>query len=287
MLTFLQATAASESTAAALDKVQNLIQQLTDWGISTGKQIISAIIIFLIGRLLISIVNKLVAKLLARRHVDAGVQTFVKSFVNIMLTILLIVAIISKLGVDTTSFAALLASAGVAIGMALSGNLQNFAGGLIILLLRPFKVGDFIECQGVSGTVKEIQIFHTILTSPDNKVIYVPNGSLSSGTVINYSREATRRVDWTFCVEYGEDYEKVENVINKLIAADERILDTPAPFVNLIALADSSVNVVVRVWVKSENYWDVFFQMNKSVYATFNKEGINFPFPQLTIHQAK
>lgn len=287
MLTLLQAAAASEGTAAALDKVQNLIQQLTNWGISTGKQIISAIIIFLIGRLLISIVNKLVAKLLARRHVDAGVQTFVKSFVNIMLTILLIVAIISKLGVDTTSFAALLASAGVAIGMALSGNLQNFAGGLIILLLRPFKVGDFIECQGVSGTVKEIQIFHTILTSPDNKVIYVPNGSLSSGTVINYSREATRRVDWTFTVEYGEDYEKVENVINKLIAADERILDTPAPFVNLIALADSSVNVVVRVWVKSENYWDVFFSMNKAVYATFNKEGINFPFPQLTIHQAK
>lgn len=287
MLTLLQAAAASEGTAAALDKVQNLIQQLTNWGISTGKQIIAALLIFLIGRLLISIINKLVAKLLARRHVDAGVQTFVKSFVNIMLTILLIVAIISKLGVDTTSFAALLASAGVAIGMALSGNLQNFAGGLIILLLRPFKVGDFIECQGVSGTVKEIQIFHTILTSPDNKVIYVPNGSLSSGTVINYSREATRRVDWTFTVEYGEDYEKVENVINKLIAADERILDTPAPFVNLIALADSSVNVVVRVWVKSENYWDVFFQMNKSVYATFNKEGINFPFPQLTIHQAK
>ena len=287
MLTLLQAAAASEGTAAALDKVQNLIQQLTNWGISTGKQIIAALLIFLIGRLLISIINKLVAKLLARRHVDAGVQTFVKSFVNIMLTILLIVAIISKLGVDTTSFAALLASAGVAIGMALSGNLQNFAGGLIILLLRPFKVGDFIECQGVSGTVKEIQIFHTILTSPDNKVIYVPNGSLSSGTVINYSREATRRVDWTFTVEYGEDYEKVENVINKLIAADERILDTPAPFVNLIALADSSVNVVVRVWVKSEDYWDVFFQMNKSVYATFNKEGINFPFPQLTIHQAK
>lgn len=287
MLTLLQAAAASEGTAAALDKVQNLIQQLTNWGISTGKQIIAALLIFLIGRLLISLINKLVAKVLARRHVDAGVQTFVKSFVNIMLTILLIVAIISKLGVDTTSFAALLASAGVAIGMALSGNLQNFAGGLIILLLRPFKVGDFIECQGVSGTVKEIQIFHTILTSPDNKVIYVPNGSLSSGTVINYSREATRRVDWTFTVEYGEDYEKVENVINKLIAADERILNTPAPFVNLIALADSSVNVVVRVWVKSENYWDVFFQMNKSVYATFNKEGINFPFPQLTIHQAK
>ncbi|MBQ5818860.1 MAG: mechanosensitive ion channel [Bacteroides sp.] len=287
MLTFLQTTAAPEGTAATLDKVQELIQQLTNWGISTGKQIIAALIIFLVGRLLISLINKLVAKVLARKHVDAGVQTFVKSFVNIMLTILLIVAIISKLGVDTTSFAALLASAGVAVGMALSGNLQNFAGGLIILLFRPFKVGDFIECQGVSGTVKEIQIFHTILTSGDNKVIYIPNGGLSSGTVINYSREETRRVDWTFTVEYGEDFDKVESVINRLIEADERILNTPAPFVNLIALADSSVNVVVRVWVKSENYWDVFFSMNKAVYATFNKEGINFPFPQLTIHQAK
>ncbi len=287
MLTFLQTTAAPEGTAATLDKVQELIQQLTNWGISTGKQIIAALIIFLVGRLLISLINKLVAKVLARKHVDAGVQTFVKSFVNIMLTILLIVAIISKLGVDTTSFAALLASAGVAVGMALSGNLQNFAGGLIILLFRPFKVGDFIECQGVSGTVKEIQIFHTILTSGDNKVIYIPNGGLSSGTVINYSREETRRVDWTFTVEYGEDFDKVESVINRLIEADERILNTPAPFINLIALADSSVNVVVRVWVKSENYWDVFFSMNKAVYATFNKEGINFPFPQLTIHQAK
>ena len=287
MFTFLQTAATAEGSVAALDKVQELIQQLTNWGISTGKQIIAALIIFLVGRLLISLVNKLVAKLLSRRHVDAGVQSFVKSFVNILLTILLIVAIISKLGVDTTSFAALLASAGVAVGMALSGNLQNFAGGLIILLFRPFKVGDFIECQGVSGAVKEIQIFHTILTSPDNKVIYVPNGGLSSGNIINYSREATRRVDWTFTFEYGEDYNKVESVINRLIAADERILNTPASFVNLIALADSSVNVVVRVWVKSEDYWDVFFSMNKAVYATFNKEGINFPFPQITIHQAK
>lgn len=287
MFTFLQTAATAEGSVAALDKVQELIQQLTNWGISTGKQIIAALIIFLVGRLLISLVNKLVAKLLSRRHVDAGVQSFVKSFVNILLTILLIVAIISKLGVDTTSFAALLASAGVAVGMALSGNLQNFAGGLIILLFRPFKVGDFIECQGVSGAVKEIQIFHTILTSLDNKVIYVPNGGLSSGNIINYSREATRRVDWTFTFEYGEDYNKVESVINRLIAADERILNTPEPFVNLIALADSSVNVVVRVWVKSEDYWDVFFSMNKAVYATFNKEGINFPFPQITIHQAK
>ena len=284
MFTFLQTAATAEGSVAALDKVQELIQQLTNWGISTGKQIIAALIIFLVGRLLISLVNKLVAKLLSRRHVDAGVQSFVKSFVNILLTILLIVAIISKLGVDTTSFAALLASAGVAVGMALSGNLQNFAGGLIILLFRPFKVGDFIECQGVSGAVKEIQIFHTILTSPDNKVIYVPNGGLSSGNIINYSREATRRVDWTFTFEYGEDYNKVESVINRLIAADERILNTPAPFVNLIALADSSVNVVVRVWVKSEDYWDVNFDVIESVKKAFDEKGIEIPYPQLDVH---
>ena len=284
MFTFLQTAATAEGSVAALDKVQELIQQLTNWGISTGKQIIAALIIFLVGRLLISLVNKLVAKLLSRRHVDAGVQSFVKSFVNILLTILLIVAIISKLGVDTTSFAALLASAGVAVGMALSGNLQNFAGGLIILLFRPFRVGDFIECQGVSGAVKEIQIFHTILTSPDNKVIYVPNGGLSSGNIINYSREATRRVDWTFTFEYGEDYNKVESVINRLIAADERILNTPAPFVNLIALADSSVNVVVRVWVKSENYWTVNYDVLEAVKAAFDREGIEIPFNQLDVH---
>ena len=152
----------------------------------------------------------MLARLLAKRHVDASIQSFVKSLVNILLTILLIIAVIGKLGVETTSFAALLASAGVAIGMALSGNLQNFAGGLIVLLFRPFKVGDWIESQGVSGTVREIQIFHTILTTADNKVIYIPNGALSSGTVTNYSREDTRRVDWVIGVEYGENYDKVE-----------------------------------------------------------------------------
>lgn len=177
-------------------KLQIFLQQLIDWGVNAGGRIIGAIIIFVVGRFLISLLRKMLARLLAKRHVDASIQSFVKSLVNILLTILLIIAVIGKLGVETTSFAALLASAGVAIGMALSGNLQNFAGGLIVLLFRPFKVGDWIESQGVSGTVREIQIFHTILTTADNKVIYIPNGALSSGTVTNYSREDTRRVDW-------------------------------------------------------------------------------------------
>ena len=193
LLSLFMAAFAAQVADDGFSKLQIFLQQLIDWGVNAGGRIIGAIIIFVVGRFLISLLRKMLARLLAKRHVDASIQSFVKSLVNILLTILLIIAVIGKLGVETTSFAALLASAGVAIGMALSGNLQNFAGGLIVLLFRPFKVGDWIESQGVSGTVREIQIFHTILTTADNKVIYIPNGALSSGTVTNYSREDTRR----------------------------------------------------------------------------------------------
>lgn len=207
LLSLFMAAFAAQVADDGFSKLQIFLQQLIDWGVNAGGRIIGAIIIFVVGRFLISLLRKMLARLLAKRHVDASIQSFVKSLVNILLTILLIIAVIGKLGVETTSFAALLASAGVAIGMALSGNLQNFAGGLIVLLFRPFKVGDWIESQGVSGTVREIQIFHTILTTADNKVIYIPNGALSSGTVTNYSREDTRRVDWVIGVEYGESRE--------------------------------------------------------------------------------
>ena len=173
------------SKADGLDKLQLFLQQLIEWGVNAGGRLLGAILIFVVGRFIISFLNRLVAKIMVRRHFDPSVQSFVRSLVNILLTILLIIAVVSKLGVETTSFAALLASAGVAVGMALSGNLQNFAGGLIVLLLRPYKVGDLIESQGVIGTVNEIQIFHTILVTADNRVIYIPNGSLSSSTVID------------------------------------------------------------------------------------------------------
>ena len=254
--------------------------------VTLGVTLLKALLVFIVGRLVISLLNRLVRKILSRRNIDPSVKTFVGSLVNVLLIVLLAVSIVAILGIETTSFAALLASAGVAVGMALSGNLSNFAGGLIILLFKPFKVGDYIEGQGESGTVREIQIFHTILTTPDNKVVYIPNGALSGGAITNYSREPLRRVDWTFGVDYGEDYQKVKGVITSIIARDARILQEPAPFIALHALADSSVNVVVRVWVASADYWDVYFDINQAVYETFNREGIDFPVPQLTVHQA-
>ena len=181
----------------------------------------------------------------------------------------------------------LLASVGVAVGMALSGNLSNFAGGVIILVFRPYKVGDYIEAStGASGTVTDIQIFHTVLTTPDNKVIFAPNGAMSSAVVTNYSRKETRRLDFTFGVEYGTDFQQARTILMEIINQDTRILKDPTPFVEIGALADSSVNITVRVWVNASDYWAVNFDMNKNVYATFNEKGISFPFPQLTVHQA-
>ena len=261
------------------------LEKLIDFSIDAGKDILIAVLIYVIGRFIIKYINKLVAKIMEKRKLETSVQTFLRSLLNILLNLILAFAIIGKLGVETTSFAALLASAGVAVGMALSGNLQNFAGGLIVLLFKPYKVGDWIESQGVSGTVKEIQIFHTILTTADNKVIYVPNGAMSSGVVTNYSNQVTRRVEWIVGIDYGEDYDKVQEVVYEILAADKRILNEPAPFVALHALDASSVNVVARVWVNSSDYWGVYFDINKAIYETFNEKGINFPFPQLTVHQ--
>lgn len=268
--------------SAQLDTV---IGKLIDLGVDLGGRILGALIIFIIGKFLISWTNKLFAKLLIKRKVDTGVQTFLKSMVSLLLYVMLGLAVIGKLGIELTGFAALLASAGVAIGMALSGNLQNFAGGIIILIFRPYKVGDYIEAStGASGTVQEIQIFHTVLVTGDNKVVYAPNGAMSNAVVTNYSHKEVRRVDFSFGVEYGTDFDRVQAVLNGIIAADNRILSTPAPFIELGQLADSSVNITVRVWTKASDYWGVFFDMNKTVYATFNKEGIEFPFPQLTVH---
>ena len=263
-----------------------IIDKLVELSISAGKNILMAVVVYVVGRFLISLIQKLLANMLSRRKVEISIQTFLKSLVSILLNVLLIISVVGALGVSTTSFAALLASAGVAIGMALSGNLQNFAGGLIILFFKPYKVGDWIEAQGTSGSVTAIQIMHTIVTTADNKVVYIPNGAMSSGVITNYSRMETRRVDWTVGVDYGEDIDKVKRIVEGLIAADSRILQTPAPVIALQALDASSVNVTIRVWVPNAEYWNVYFEMNKKIYDEFNKQGIDFPFPQLTIHQA-
>ncbi|MDR0938913.1 MAG: mechanosensitive ion channel [Mediterranea sp.] len=299
MSLLLQAIQASEAVQASaddllregvgnsqgLDKFTLFSRELLDLAIRGGERILIALVVFVVGRFIISLIKKLVARMMDRREVEPGIKSFVKSLVSITLSILLIISVVGALGIETTSFAALLASAGVAIGVALSGNLQNFAGGLIILLFKPYKVGDWIESQDMAGTVKEIQIFHTILTTADNKVIYIPNGSVSSGVVVNYSNQLTRRVEWIVGIDYGEDFDKVRQVVTDILEADERVLRNPAPFVALHALDASSVNVVARVWVKSADYWNVYFDVNRTIYATFNEKGINFPFPQLTVHQ--
>ncbi len=266
------------------EKVWN---NLLDKGTDLGLTLIKAAVVFIVGRFVVNLLNKLVRRLMERRNVELSVKTFVMSLVNILLMILLIVSVVGTLGIETTSFAALLASAGVAVGMALSGNLSNFAGGLIILVFKPYKVGDYIEAQGVGGTVKAIQIFHTVLSTVDNKLIYIPNGAMSSDVVVNFSTSEKRRIEWVFGVDYGSDYAKVKKTLEDVLAKEKRILMEPAaPFIGLKELADSSVNFVVRAWVNNGDYWNVFFDINKEVYETFNQAGIEFPFPQVTVHQA-
>lgn len=277
-MTFLQVDTVS--------KIEKLTETLFEHGANMGLAIIKALIIFVVGRLLISLINKVVKRILTARNVEPSVNSFVRSLVNVVLLVLLLISVVGALGVQTTSFAALLASAGVAIGMALSGNLSNFAGGLIILIFKPFKVGDYITAQNTGGTVTEIQIFHTILNTPDNIRVYIPNGALSSSVVSNFNVDK-RRIEWTFGVDYGVDYEKVKKIIENILAKDTRILPDPAPFTALNKLDASSVNVVVRVWVNASDYWGVYFDINKNVYDTFNAEGIDFPFPQMTVHQAR
>jgi len=249
-----------------------------------GIKIIVALIVLIIGRWCIKLVKRWMANGLMSKHGDATLHKFFSNLVSVVLNFILIIFIISILGVNTSSLVALLASAGLAIGMALSGTLQNFAGGVIIILFRPFKVGDFISAQGQEGVVKEIQIFNTIVLSTDNKVIHIPNGILSTGVMTIFTKEDTRRVDWTVSISYGDDYDKAKAVLLKICNEDPLILKTPEPFVEIGCLNTSSVDLRLRVWVKSTDYWKVFFGMNEKVYKALPKEGLHFPFPQLDVH---
>lgn len=262
-----------------------VVSQLVTWSLDAGRHILIALVVYVVGHYLIKLLNYLLARFLERRKVEISVQTFAKSFVSIVLQVLLIVTVVSALGVNTTSFAALLASFGVAIGMALSGNLQNFAGGIVILFLKPYKVGDWIEAQGMAGTVQSIQIFHTVLQTADGKIIHVPNGAMSSGTITNYTLTPTRRADWTIGIEYGEDVEKARKVVLEILTSDSRVLTDPAPVVLLGELNSSSVDMTIRCWTSNADYWNVMFETREKIYNRFNEQGIGFPFPQVTIHQ--
>jgi len=249
-----------------------------------GPKLIGAIVALVIGLWLIGWALKLANRAMTKASVDASLKPFLISLIGGLLKVMLAISVMSMLGIAMTSFIAILGAAGLAVGMALSGTLQNFAGGVIILLFKPFKVGDFIEAQGYAGVVKEIQIFITILTTGDNKTIIIPNGGLSNGAMINYSTQSTRRVDWVFGIGYGDDVKKAKAIINEILEADTRVLKDPAVFIALSAMADSSINLTVRVWVNAPDYWGVFFDTNEKVYNDFNDGGINIPFPQMDVH---
>ena len=279
------AETASELTGMTPEGIK---QAVTAFALSFAVKLIKVLLIWFVGRWVLKRVVKLLKRIMEKHVENVSVRSFIVSIIDVVVMIMLILMIIGVLGIDTSSFIAIFASAGVAIGMALSGTLQNFAGGVMILLFRPFKVGDFIEAQGVAGTVKEIQIFNTIVHTGDNKVILLPNGPVSTGIINNYSRAPLRRVDFTFSISYGDDFNKAKNVLLALVAEDERVLNEPAaPFVELGALAASSIDLTVRLWCKQEDYWKIKFDLNRKVYETVPKHGLNFPYQTLTVNVTK
>jgi small conductance mechanosensitive channel len=223
-------------------------------------------------------------KTMERSNIDISLRKFLSSLFGIILKVLLLISVASMIGIATTSFVAILGAAGLAVGLALQGGLANFAGGVIILIFKPFKVGDFIDAQGYMGTVNEITIFTTVLKTPDNKTVIIPNGALSNGSMVNFSTEPRRRVDMVFGIGYGDSIEKTKSVLSKLVDADARILKDPAPQIVVGELGDNSVNFTVRVWCESANYWGVFFDTHEKVKLAFDEEGISIPFPQRDVH---
>ena len=243
-----------------------------------------AILIFLVGRWIIRYIDKILNKVFVRKEVEVSLAGFIRSFVKGALYIVLIITLVKKVGVDTSSFVALLASAGVAIGMALSGTFQNFAGGILILLLRPFKVGDYILTQGFEGTVKEIRLFNTLMSTTDNKQITIPNSNIINNVINNSSAETRRRIDLNVTISYGDDYDVARAALLDIVNADSRIEQDPnPPYIALSSLGDSAVNVLVRVWVPSSEYWSVYHGLNEKIYKQLPEKGIHFPFPQLDV----
>lgn len=256
------------------------IEKLVDW----GSNLLIFIAILVIGLFVVKRISKVFSKLIDKKGFDPSLKGFLVSLVSVTLKVLIIITALSQLGIEMTSFVALLGAAGLAIGMAFSGTLGNLAGGIMILIFKPYKVGDALEAQGAIGKVKEIGIFNTILLTLDNKTVIVPNGAMANGNITNYTMQPERRVDFTIGIAYGDNYDDAKKMIEKFIVEDQNILTTPVHFIGLVALADSSVNITVRAWCKTEHYWDVYFKMNERIYKEFGEEGINFPFPQMDVH---
>lgn len=271
---------AVQATKPYLNKAIELVMEY-------GPKLILAILVLIIGMWIIKGIKKLVTKALQKGQVEISLQKFLVSMITVLLKVLLLISVASMVGIATTSFIAILGAATFAIGLALQGSMSNFAGGVLILLLKPFKVGDTIEAQGFLGKVHDIQIFNTIMKTFDNKMIFIPNGTLSNGNITNYSREPIRRVDMTFGIGYGDDIKKAKEVLAGLVKEDARILKDPAPLIAVSSLGDSSVNFVVKAWCDNAEYWNVYYDMQEKVKLTFDRENISIPFPQTDVHLFK
>lgn len=276
----------------AVKKISHLDyhQLLTDLVQEAGwilLKVVIALAIYFVGKQIIKWIIRLMDKAFNRHSVEASLRSFLRSLVKALLMVMLVFAIVQTLGVNTSSFLALFASAGLAIGMALSGTLQNFAGGVVLLLLRPYKVGDYIESMGQSGTVESIGLFSTSLKTPDNQTIYVPNNSIATSIIDNYSQSETRRVDWVLSISYGDDVDVARREILAMLEADARVLKSSAPVVLVKTLNSSSVDLSIRAWVKNADYWGLYFDMNEKMYKELPSKGINFPFPQLDVNIKK
>lgn len=267
----------TEQMAGYMDKAVEMVM-------TYGPQLILAIVVLVVGLWIINRVIRLMSAGMERSNTEPTLAKFLCNLSSVGLKALLLISVASMVGIETTSFIAVLGAAGLAVGLALQGSLANFAGGVLVLMFRPFKVGDFVEAQGVMGTVHEIQIFNTIMKTADNKVIIVPNGAISNGIITNFSMEATRRVDFVFGIGYSDDIAKAKATIERLVKEDSRSLTDPAPQIVVSELADSSVNITTRVWVNASDYWGLFFDLTEKVKLTFDQEGISIPFPQRDVH---
>ncbi len=264
--------------------LSNLIPQVQEWLAFYGLKIIAAIAIFIVGRWVAKILRNTVKKMMTRNKVDQTLVSFVGSILYAVLIVFVVIAALNQLGIQTTSLIAVLGAAGLAVGLALQGSLSNFAAGVLMIIFRPFKAGDYIEGGGVAGTVEDVQIFTTQLITPDNKLIIVPNSKIMGDNITNYSAKDTRRLELVVGVGYGDDLDLARRVLQSVIDKEERILDTPAPVVAVKELADSSVNFVVRPWVRTGDYWGVYFHLVENIKKSFDREGVSIPFPQRDVH---
>ena len=267
-----------------MENLQNYWDMIIKLSVSYAPKLLLAIITLILGLWIIKRIMKVIRKLMQKSSVDASLLSFLVPLISILLKVLLLLSVISMVGIETTSFVAVLASAGFAVGMALQGSLGNFAGGVLILLFKPYKVGDYIEAQGFAGTVKEIHIFNTVMLTVDNKRIFIPNGSISNGPITNFTAEAIRRLDLNFSIGYKDDIDKAKNIIHSIINSDNRILTEPAPLIAVGQLLENSVNLFVRIWCKTDEYWNINFDFQEKVKKEFDEKGISIPFPQRDIH---